>query len=137
MLNPSDLDEHLVSVNAAPIVSDAGVPRGILATFDDMTEIEKRNTSMQELLHKLKQSRAEIHRQNQELKLLATRDPPTLCLNRRAFFTELNPLYEQSARTGTPTTSARRSPQSATAESTRSAPRAPTRLASPALALAS
>jgi diguanylate cyclase (GGDEF)-like protein len=102
MLNPTELNEHLVSVNAAPIVSDAGESRGILATFDDMTEIEKRNTSMQELLHKLKQSRAEIHRQNQELKLLATRDPLTLCLNRRAFFTELNPLYEQSARSGTP-----------------------------------
>jgi diguanylate cyclase (GGDEF)-like protein len=102
MLNPSELSEHMVSVNATPIVSDTGESRGILATFDDMTEIEKRNTSMQELLHKLKQSRAEIHRQNQELKLLATRDPLTLCLNRRAFFTELNPLYEQSARTGTP-----------------------------------
>ncbi|CNL98452.1 Uncharacterised protein [Mycobacterium tuberculosis] len=41
------------------------------------------------------------------------------------------------ARTGTPTTSARRSPESGTAESTRSAVWAPTRLASPALALAS
>lgn len=102
MLSPNELNEHLLSVNASPIMSDAGEAHGILATFDDMTEMEKRNTSMQELLQKLKQSRAEIHRQNQELKLLATRDPLTLCLNRRAFFTELNPLYEQSARTGTP-----------------------------------
>lgn len=102
MLNASELNEYMVSVNATPILTDKGESRGILATFDDMTEMEKRNTSMQELLHKLKQSRAEIHRQNQELKLLATRDPLTLCLNRRAFFTELNPLYEQSARTGSP-----------------------------------
>ena len=42
-----------------------------------------------------------------------------------------------AARTGTPTTSACRSPGSGTAESTRRADRAPTRLAQPALALAS
>ncbi|CAG7398241.1 hypothetical protein PICSAR7_04172 [Mycobacterium avium subsp. paratuberculosis] len=42
-----------------------------------------------------------------------------------------------ASRTGTPTTSAPGRPQSGTADSTRCAVRAPTRLASPALALAS
>ncbi len=42
-----------------------------------------------------------------------------------------------AARTGTPTTSARGRPGSGTADNTRLAVRAPTRLASPALALAS
>ncbi|MFL5327545.1 MAG: diguanylate cyclase [Gemmataceae bacterium] len=92
--------ELVLSVNAAPILADDGSCRGALATFDDMTELERKNSSLQELLAKLKNSRAEIHRQNQELKLLATRDPLTLCLNRRAFFAELNPLYEQAGRSG-------------------------------------
>lgn len=104
VLGAGEMTETLVSVNATPILDDDGATRGVLATFDDLTEIERRNSSLQELLQKLKQSRAEIHRQNQELKLLATRDPLTLCLNRRAFFTELNPLYEQAVRTGSPLT---------------------------------
>ncbi|SHS82118.1 Uncharacterised protein [Mycobacteroides abscessus subsp. abscessus] len=40
-------------------------------------------------------------------------------------------------RTGTPTTSASRRPESGTADNTRRAPRAPTRLARPARAFAS
>jgi diguanylate cyclase (GGDEF)-like protein/putative nucleotidyltransferase with HDIG domain len=94
--------ELMLSVNATPVVADDGACRGALATFDDMTEMERKNASMQELLGKLKHSRAEIHRQNQELKLLANRDPLTLCLNRRAFFAELAPLYEQAGRAGAP-----------------------------------
>ncbi|MBX7103316.1 MAG: diguanylate cyclase [Gemmataceae bacterium] len=104
VLGAGEMVETLVSVNATPILADDGSHRGVLATFDDLSEMERKNSSLQELLQKLKQSRAEIHRQNQELKLLATRDPLTLCLNRRAFFTELNPLYEQSLRTGAPLT---------------------------------
>jgi len=94
--------EHMLSVNATPVVGDDGTRRGALATFDDMTEMERKNASLHELLAKLKHSRAEIHRQNHELKLLANRDPLTLCLNRRAFFVDLVPLYEQAGRTGNP-----------------------------------
>jgi diguanylate cyclase (GGDEF)-like protein len=92
--------EHMLSVNATPVVADDGTRRGALATFDDMTELERKHTSLHELLSKLKKSRAEIHRQNHELKLLANRDPLTLCLNRRAFFVDFTPLFEQAGRTG-------------------------------------
>lgn len=98
----ADQKECLLSVNATPVLADDGTCRGALATFDDMTEMERKNGALEELLNKLKNSRAEIHRQNKELKLLADRDPLTMCLNRRAFFAELNSLYEQAARTSAP-----------------------------------
>jgi len=97
-----DDTEHFLSVNATPVFADNGACRGTLATFDDMTEMEKKNTALEELLGKLKHSRAEIHRQNKELKLLADRDPLTLCLNRRAFFAELSSVYERAARKSAP-----------------------------------
>jgi diguanylate cyclase (GGDEF)-like protein/PAS domain S-box-containing protein/putative nucleotidyltransferase with HDIG domain len=74
------------AVNTTPILGADGKRRGALATFDDVTSIEKKNQQLQEMLEQLKESRDEIHRQNEELTLLATRDPLTSCLNRRSFF---------------------------------------------------
>lgn len=44
-------------------------------------------------LTELEASKDEIRRQNEELHRLATRDPMTGCLNRRAFFDAVDPLY--------------------------------------------
>ena len=85
------------SINATPIVGDDGACRGTLATFDDLTPIQKKNVRLKRLLEKLKNSRSEIRVQNQQLHDLAKRDPLTGCLNRRAFF-ELAQLQWDSAR---------------------------------------
>jgi len=79
---------HILSVNATPIVGDDGTLRGTLASFDNLTPIEKKNNHLQSLLRKLRKSRAEIQRQNVHLQDLAMKDPLTGCLNRRAFFAE-------------------------------------------------
>jgi diguanylate cyclase (GGDEF)-like protein/PAS domain S-box-containing protein len=73
-------------VNGAPILDHVGKCRGVLATFNDVTLVEEQNEKLQEMLEELEQSRDEVRRQNQELEVLATRDPLTDCLNRRAFF---------------------------------------------------
>jgi diguanylate cyclase (GGDEF)-like protein/PAS domain S-box-containing protein len=73
-------------VNSMPILGGDGKRRGALATFDDVTNIERKNLQLEQMLASLKESRDEIRRQNDELQLLATRDPLTACLNRRAFF---------------------------------------------------
>ncbi|GAG93595.1 unnamed protein product, partial [marine sediment metagenome] len=73
-------------VNAAPILDAKEGKRGALATFSDVTQLEERNTQLKEMLDQLEESRKEIHFQNQKLKLLATMDPLTRCLNRRALF---------------------------------------------------
>ena len=77
------------AVNAAPIFDARGQCRGVLATFDDVTRLEEKNDQLQEMLGELEGSRAEIHRQNEELRRLATEDPLTGCLNRRTLFDQL------------------------------------------------
>jgi diguanylate cyclase (GGDEF)-like protein/PAS domain S-box-containing protein len=89
---------RLLSVNSAPILGDDGSRRGVLATFDDLTLVEKKNSHLRKLLQKLMKSRADIRRQNQELKSLATRDALTKCLNRRSFFTHFEGHLTAAAR---------------------------------------
>ena len=88
-------------VNTTPILGGDGRQRGALATFDDVTSIEQKNIQLEEMLGVLKQSRDEIRRQNDELQLLATRDPLTSCLNRRAFRTQFETLWTTATAHGT------------------------------------
>jgi diguanylate cyclase (GGDEF)-like protein len=75
-------------VNSTPILGEDGSRQGALATFDDLTPIKRKNSQLRRMLRRRKRARAEIHRQNQELRTLAARDPLTSCLNRRSFFAE-------------------------------------------------
>ncbi|HEV3256884.1 MAG TPA: diguanylate cyclase [Gemmataceae bacterium] len=101
-LQSEDSRARTFAVNSAPILGDDGTPRGALATFDDLTLIEKKNSHLRKLLQKLIKSRTDIRRQNQELKALATRDTLTMCLNRRAFFSHFESHYSGAARYGHP-----------------------------------
>ena len=56
-----------VSVNSTPIVGDDGTCRGTLATFDDLTPIESKNSRLQRLLYRLNRSRGKIRRQKEAL----------------------------------------------------------------------
>jgi diguanylate cyclase (GGDEF)-like protein/PAS domain S-box-containing protein len=88
------------AVNSAPILGRDGVKRGALATFDDVTSVEAKNLRLEQMLQVLNASREEIRRQNQELVVLATRDPLTSCLNRRAFFNEFETLWQAARDNG-------------------------------------
>ena len=81
-------------VNCAPITDGRGRCKGVLATFDDVTQLETKHLQLQDTLKKLEKSQEEIRRKNVELEIMATHDPLTNCLNRRAFFerfrTEVN-----------------------------------------------
>ena len=85
-------------VNGAPILDDDGQPRGALATFDDVTPIEAQNTRLQKMLTALKKSSEKIRKQNRALQVLATQDPLTGCLNRRAFFERFEMEYNRAQR---------------------------------------
>jgi diguanylate cyclase (GGDEF)-like protein/PAS domain S-box-containing protein len=87
-------------VNGAPIIDADGKTRGALATFDDVTQIEAQNTKLQKMLRALKKSRDEIHKQNKSLQILATQDPLTGCLNRRAFFERFEMEFNRAKRYG-------------------------------------
>ncbi len=85
-------------VNAAAICDERCGKRGAIATFDDVTELDRQSVQLREMLHQLELSRDEIRRQNQELEQLATKDPLTGCLNRRAFFERLQTEFLLSQR---------------------------------------
>jgi diguanylate cyclase (GGDEF)-like protein/PAS domain S-box-containing protein len=85
-------------VNGAPILDSHEKCRGALATFDDVTKLEEQNEELQMMLKKLEQSRNEVRRKNKELKVLATRDPLTDCLNRRSFFESLEINFSAAQR---------------------------------------
>ncbi len=93
-------DIRTFMVNGAPIMDSAGKMRGVLATFDDVTQIEAQNNKLQQMLNALKASRDEVHRQNRSLQILATQDPLTGCLNRRAFFERFEVEFNRAQRHG-------------------------------------
>ena len=79
-------------VNCAPIADPSGEVRGCIATFDDITELHRSNAQLLVAMGELSASKSEIERKNEDLYRLATRDPMTGCLNRRAFFETFEPL---------------------------------------------
>lgn len=75
---------HLV-VNAAPVLDAGHHVRGCIVTFSDLTSLHQANTALNQAMAELAASKSQVERQNEELHRLATRDPLTGCLNRRAF----------------------------------------------------
>lgn len=87
-------------VNASPVLDGWGQPKGAIATFDDATELERKTTALEEALGELEKSRDEIRLQNDELQVLARRDPLTGVANRRAFMARLESQLAAARRAG-------------------------------------
>ena len=82
-------------VNAAPIIDGDGKIKGALATFDDVTHLEEKNSELENMLAALQASQQEINHQNKQLQILATTDPLTQCANRRALFGRFSEAFSQ------------------------------------------
>jgi diguanylate cyclase (GGDEF)-like protein/PAS domain S-box-containing protein len=91
---------YTFNAKASPIAATEGRLRGAIVTLNDITEIELKNEELQRTLLSLEQSQDEISRQNQELKVLATRDPLTGALNRRSLIQGLNTLFAEAKAEG-------------------------------------
>ncbi len=91
---------HTFMVNSAPILDAKDTLRGTLVTFDDVTEVERKNAELQKMLTQLERSQREVKQQNKTLHYLATRDPLTGCLNRRAFFQKFDTAFDEARRHG-------------------------------------
>ncbi len=87
---------RVLMVNGAPIMDGKSKIRGALATFDDVSDLAKKNNELEFTLERLEKSREKVKRQNKELTFLATRDPLTGCLNRRATFDRFEVLFKNS-----------------------------------------
>ena len=91
-----------VVMNCSPITDGYKRARGCLITLSDVTELHERTEGLRLALAELHASREEIRLKNEELTLLATRDPLTGCLNRRAFLAESERSLAASASNGMP-----------------------------------
>lgn len=83
-------------LNCSPILDATNKIRGCIITFDNVTELDKVNRELTSTMDKLYKSQNEIESQNLELKKLASRDPLTNCLNRRAFFEAADKIFKKS-----------------------------------------
>ena len=90
------------AVNCSPIKAPDGSVRGVVVTFDDLTELEHKNSELERALERLEHSQREITRQNRELHVLATRDSLTGVLNRRSFFDGIKTLIQECEEAGEP-----------------------------------
>jgi diguanylate cyclase (GGDEF)-like protein/PAS domain S-box-containing protein len=73
------------AVNGSPVLDGWGRAKGVIATFDDVTELERKSNELADALVELEKTQDEIQLQNDELQVLATRDPLTGVANRRSF----------------------------------------------------
>ena len=90
------------AVNCSPIRVPDGAVRGVVVTFDDLTQLEHKNSELERALERLEVSQREITRQNRELHVLATRDPLTGVLNRRSLFEGMKTLIDESVAAAEP-----------------------------------
>lgn len=97
----NETQQRMFSVNAAPLGKDKQ-GRGALVTFRDVTHEEEHRAELEEMLRLLGDSRDEIERKNSELEILAKQDSLTGCMNRRAFFSEFDALWQKSDLDSTP-----------------------------------
>jgi len=91
-----------VIANSAPILDGAGKVRGCLVTLDNVTHLDSLNNQLLVSMTALMQTKEEVERKNEELLRLATRDPLTGCLNRRALFEKLDALFIEARDRGLP-----------------------------------
>lgn len=88
-------------VNAAPVLDDKGKSRGVLVTFDDVTELEEKNVELNKTVNKLQLTTEEVQTKNRELEYLATHDPMTQLLNRRALNRSFSQAFSEARSHGT------------------------------------
>ncbi len=83
-------------VNCAPVTDSNGAVRGCIVTIDDVTELAAAHQQLLEALSELAASKDQLESQNHELSRLASRDPLTGCLNRRAFMSAFERMFEDA-----------------------------------------
>jgi diguanylate cyclase (GGDEF)-like protein len=101
MLASNDQNNFKFIINASPIQNSNSETEGVLITFDDVTELEKNHFELQEMVNRLETTQAHIEQQNKELNFLATKDPLTGCLNRRAFNMQFEQVFEKARQNNT------------------------------------
>ena len=101
-LTRDEKEDVTFSVSASPIVDDHGKGRGVLTSFENVTQLERRKRDLAVLVEQLRISSDTLNRQNRELEQLATHDTLTGLLIRRPFFERLDAEWKSAAHCGHP-----------------------------------
>ncbi|MBS3821777.1 MAG: diguanylate cyclase [Planctomycetes bacterium] len=96
-LRAADGAVRSVSVNVASIAGPNRKVRGMLVTCDDMTDIEAKNLQLRDAYDSLDQAHRHLAEKSEKLEFLASRDPLTGFLNRRAFFDACEDVLVEAA----------------------------------------
>ena len=89
-----------VLVRCTPVLDPGGQVRGSMLRLRDVSAVHQLNRALQATNAALAQSQQDLSQRNEELSRLATRDPMTGCLNRRAFFEQAGRLFELARQRG-------------------------------------
>jgi len=91
-----------VYVISSSSVGNEQEKRGVLVTFDDMTEFERQNKELENKESSLRKLNDSLTSKNQELEVLATRDPLSGLYNRRVLMENLEREYQRAERESQP-----------------------------------
>ena len=89
-----------VLVKCTPVLDPSGQVRGSMLRLRDVSTLHQLNRTLQATNAALAQSQDTLRERNEELSRLATRDPMTGCLNRRAFFDQATRLFDLAHQRG-------------------------------------
>ncbi len=101
LVDPDGADRTFL-VNSSSIADDDGASRGAIVSLDDVTDLELNRIQLQRMLDDLEKSQDDIQKRNEELELVASTDPLTGCLNRRAFYADFEVIWNRAVRDGAP-----------------------------------
>jgi diguanylate cyclase (GGDEF)-like protein len=93
-------DRRQLVLNAAPISDISGAVRGCMVTVNDMSALHRANEALRQAMGELAASKDQVEQKNLELERLATRDPLTGALNRRAFHETFDRMVADAATQG-------------------------------------
>jgi diguanylate cyclase (GGDEF)-like protein len=93
-------DKRQLVLNAAPISDAGGTVRGCMVTINDLSALHRANEALREAMSALAASKQEVEQKNLDLERLATRDPLTGALNRRAFHAAFEEALQEAHRSG-------------------------------------
>ncbi|WP_227814677.1 sensor domain-containing diguanylate cyclase [Nitrogeniibacter aestuarii] len=99
---PDDEPPRRVVLNASPILDGDGRYRACMVSLADVSMLHQANEQLLQTIQALDESSEKIRQQNDELKRLATSDPLTGCMNRRAFYEHLSSVMTKANATGAP-----------------------------------
>ena len=99
IVRDGEVKAHVV-LNCSPLLDEQQGVRGCLVTFDDVTALERSHEQLLEVLADLATSKGQLEMKNAELEDLASIDPLSGCLNRRAFYAGLQQRFREAAAKG-------------------------------------